>query len=75
LVLFDVRKLNGLKAIPSLKDYHVVVVSEYFLITIAIVDLYHFSLTFSNEDVASLDQGFILVVEVVKVFVWVVNSK
>ena len=62
LVLFDVRKLNGLEAIPSFEDYDVVIISEYFLIAIAVVYLDHFSLAFSDEDVASFDQGLILVI-------------
>jgi len=75
LVLFDVRELDGLEAVPSFEDYDVVVVSQYFLIAITVVYLDHFSLAFSHEDVASFDQGLILAIQVVEVFVWIVYSK
>lgn len=75
LILFNISELNGFKAVPSFKNDHIVVVSQDFLIAITVVDLDHFSLAFSDEDVASLDQGLILVVEIVEVFVWIIDCK
>ena len=75
LIFFYLSEFDLLECVIILQYDHIIVIPDNLKVAVTLENRQHFFVIFANENVAPLNQGLVLLSQLIKVLVWVVHCE